>query len=104
MTIGPEPMTRTCLRSCRFGITSSPLLLSRERACQRATRRLLRPFFVRSAQDATPSLAALHHVDELIEQVVRVVRAGGRLGVVLHREGPPVHEPDALDHPVVGAR
>src|SRR5918997_2728682 len=38
---------------------------------------------------------------ELVEQVGGVVRAGARLRVVLHAEGPHGVGPDALDHPVV---
>ena len=39
----------------------------------------------------------------MVEQVVGVVRAGGGLRVVLHREGPAVDQPDSLHHTVVGA-
>ena len=44
-----------------------------------------------------------HQVDELVEQVFRVVRTGRGLGVVLHRERTPVNESDAFDDAVVGA-
>ena len=43
----------------------------------------------------------VHERGELVEQVHRVVRAGGRLGVVLHGEGGAVQQPQALDHAVV---
>ena len=44
-----------------------------------------------------------HQVHELVEEVLRVVRPGRRLGVVLHREGASVNEFDPFHHPVVGA-
>ncbi len=47
--------------------------------------------------------AGRHQVDELVEQVLRVVRAGGGLRVVLHRKRPSITESDALDDAVVGA-
>ena len=40
-------------------------------------------------------------VAEAVEEVVGVVRAGGRLGVVLHREGGDVEGAEALDDVVV---
>ena len=57
MTIGPEPITSTWLRSV-----------------------------------ATSALAFLpcHQVDELVEQVLRIVRAGRGLRVVLNRKCSPV--------------
>ncbi len=42
-----------------------------------------------------------HQVDEPVEQVGGVVRAGGSLGVVLHRERRQVQARQALDHVVV---
>ena len=99
MTIGPEPITSTWLRSVRRGI-SGPLGASVRNAGKYArvggTTRTL-------AQCWATSAPPLHQVDELVEQVVRVVRAGRGLRVVLHRERPPVNEFDALDDAVVGA-
>ena len=43
----------------------------------------------------------LNHLDEVVEQVVRVVRAGRRLGVVLDREDRLGRVPQPLDRPVV---
>src|SRR5580704_4836722 len=74
MTIGPEPMTRTEARSARRG--------------------MLPP--------GTPGhLGPLHQRAELVEQVVRVVRARRGLGMVLDSERWRVEQPDALDHAVV---
>ena len=42
-----------------------------------------------------------HHLDELLEQVVAVVRPRARLGVVLHREHGPALHAEALDRAVV---
>src|SRR5215472_7454621 len=65
MTIGPDPITSTDLRSSRLGI------------------------------------ATLHQGAELVEVVNRVVRAWGRLRVVLDAEGRVVQQPDPLDDAVV---
>src|SRR6478752_3595523 len=75
MTMGPEPMTRTLWMSSRLGI----VLLGR-------------------AGDGGE-----HEVSEAVEEVVGIVRAGGGLGVVLHREGGDVEGPQPLHHLVVEA-
>src|ERR1700744_3960141 len=46
-------------------------------------------------------MALLHQYGELVEEVHRVVRARGGLGVVLDGERGPVDQADALDHAVV---
>src|ERR1043165_2269386 len=66
MTIGPAPMTRMLLMSVRLGI------------------RLF------------AALALVDHVDEAIEQVMAVGRAGRGLGMVLDREGRLVGAAQAL--------
>lgn len=58
------------------------------------------PAYIRARSS---SLASLHQVDELVEQIFRIVRPGGGLGVVLHRKSPSINEFDAFDHAVVGA-
>src|SRR3954463_2456645 len=73
MMIGPEPMTRTLSMSSRRGIRRGPFCW------------------------AESSAAALHQVDERVEQRVGVVRTRRRLGVVLHREGRQVEQPQPLD-------
>ena len=60
--------------------------------------------WVESAVAAAAFLAAAMLVDEPVEQVGGVVRAGGGLGVVLHREGRDVQAGQALDDVVVEAR
>src|SRR3712207_5007132 len=76
MTIGPEPITSTELRSVRLGTSA-------------------------------PSRVTSHEVAEAVEEVRRVVRPRGRLGVVLHRERPEpavlVAQLETLDHVVVEA-
>src|SRR5690348_14910314 len=100
MTIGPEPITRTWLRSVRRG--TSALLSGREGA-QMCT--VLRRVGVqtRTFAGGTASSMGRHQVYELVEQVLRVVRTGRGLWMVLHRKGPPVNEFDPFHHSVVGA-
>ena len=56
----------------------------------------------RASASALPSLVPLaHQVGEAVEEVAGVVRAGRRLGVVLHREGRDVEAAQPLDDAVV---
>src|SRR5437879_10894694 len=65
MTIGPEPIISILLMSLRFGIISGGALS--------ATR--------------TPWLSKfLHQIGELREQIVRIVRTGRSLRMILHAE------------------
>src|ERR1700749_3815050 len=96
MTIGPEPITRTWLRSVRRGTSAS--LSWRERAQMYSYYGVSLCKWGRSR-----SLRACHQVDEAIEEELAIVRAGGALRVVLHRECAPVNEFDALHPTVVGA-
>src|SRR5689334_16960551 len=50
---------------------------------------------------ARASSGRIHEGTELVEQVYRVVRAGGGFGMVLDAEGGAVEQPDALDYAVV---
>ena len=61
------------------------------------------PFGECGIRTATQLAHPRHQVHELVEEVLRVVRPGRRLGMVLHREGASVNEFDPFDHPVVGA-
>src|SRR5687767_9809727 len=76
MTMGPEPRTRTRFRSVRLGI---------DHGQPRRTRRS--PF--------------LHGFEELLEEIVGVVRSGGGFGVVLHGEDRLIRMPESLDRAVV---
>src|SRR5438045_6683745 len=80
MTIGPDPMTRMCWMSVRFGITSRP------------------PAVPRCA-----SSFAFQECGEAVEQVRAIVRAGCGFGVVLHAERAHVARAQPLDHVVVQA-
>src|SRR5262249_30688571 len=71
MTTGPGPMTSTDLRSSRLGTAG------------------------------TPPPGPLHQGAERVELPGRVVRAGGRLRVVLHAERGHVKQPQSLHHAVV---
>src|SRR5882757_6707296 len=96
MTMGPEPITSTCCRSVRRG-TSAPFPW-------REGPQMYTVYGVSLYKHGrSRSWATAHQVDELVEEVFRVVRTGGGLRVVLHRKRAPVTEFDALDHPVVGA-
>src|ERR1044071_7666586 len=79
MTIGPEPMTRTERIDGSRGMLTAPSPSSRL-----APRR--------------------HHLDEVAEEVVAVVRARARLGVVLHGDDGQVTMAEAFDRPVVEVR
>src|SRR6476620_1126058 len=118
MTIGPEPITSTWFTSLRRGISASPSQAvgphrvgpraSWGRPCLHATRRgnlykSGRPRLPCGPTREKALLLSCHQVDELVEQVVRVVWAGSGLRMVLHRKGSPINEFDALDDPVVGA-
>src|SRR6476660_9730388 len=118
MTIGPEPITSTWLRSLRRGISAFPSQAggphrvgpraSWGRPCLHATRRgnlykSGRPRLPCGPTREKASLLPRHQIDELVEQVIRVVWAGSGLWVVLHRKRSPVNEFDDLDDPVVGA-
>ena len=81
MTIGPEPMTRTELRSARLPITA--------------------PVRCSGPGPARPFTALLHQLAEPAEQPGRVVRAGRGLRVVLDAERGPLQQPQPLDHAVV---
>src|SRR3954469_23263188 len=94
MTIGPEPSTRMCWISVRFGISPGPPLLAPEQG-DTPQKGLLR------GQDR--SRGAFQEFHEAIEEVGRIVRAGRRLRVVLHAERLDVARPKALDHVVVEA-
>src|SRR3954471_17881660 len=97
MTIGPEPMTRTRLMSVRFGIE---IRRSRWRWVQNRPRRPAPFDELRTPSSAVARrrrpdggglgnrrLGSLFHlVEKLPEQIVRVVRARRRLGVILHAE------------------
>src|SRR6478609_4449988 len=102
MTIGPEPITNTWLRSVRRGITRTSGALCREPPCLYATRREYVYKSGRSPQE-TSVVFPCHQVDELVEQVFSVVWTRGRLRVVLHRKGAAVNEFDSLDDAVIGA-
>src|SRR6476469_1105141 len=102
MTIGPEPITNTWLRSVRRGITRASGARCRERPCLYATRREYVYKSGRSPQE-TSVVFPCHQVDELVEQVFSVVWTRGRLWVVLHRKGAAVNEFDSLDDAVIGA-
>src|SRR4051812_8871426 len=84
MTIGPEPITSTRLISVRLGIRY---------AITKAT--------TKGTKDAKVRLPLLHRLDELPEQVVRIVGAGRRFRMVLHREDRLRGMPETFDGPVV---
>src|SRR5699024_5043047 len=93
MTIGPEPMTRTWLMSSRRGMNVS-LSVGRCAAgcvvcCEKGA--------------GLGLLLLLQQVEEVVEQGVCVVRAGGGLWVILHREGASAGQRNALDDVVVEA-
>src|SRR6266568_3960506 len=121
MTIGPEPITRMCEMSVRFG-TTPPLPVSIRQSIRRhgptIFLRLVRhsargagrstgqrrgpTIFLRvvrhSARGAGRSSAfTLEQVDEAVEQVGGIVRAGRGLRVVLHAERADVPGPQPLD-------
>src|SRR6266516_5101639 len=87
-------MTRMRPMSVRLGISSPPRphaeLLDRGRALTR-----------RGSNNS--GRRGFEELDEAVEQVGRVVRAGRRLRVVLHAERPDVAGDQALDHVVVEA-
>src|SRR2546430_16864880 len=75
MTMGPEPMTRTWRRSSRLGMEQLHALLA----------------------------VRLDKLDEPVEEIVRVVRSGRRLRVVLHRERGYVQAAQPFHHAVAEA-
>ena len=77
MTIGPDPMTRTRWRSVRRGISRLRAQDKRLRAQGSGLRR--------TGVSRKPVTAPSTRRSRL-EQIIRVVRAGRRLRVVLHRE------------------
>src|SRR4051812_24164019 len=93
MTIGPEPITRMCEISVRLGISPDPPALQ-------ILLRLAGPVTARAGRSSSRSFEQL---DEAVEQVGRIVRAGRSLGVVLHAERLDVARPQALDDIVVEA-
>ena len=95
MTIGPEPMTRTALDVVALGHYLVSSVSNRSLLSRGLLGRLRRGF------EAVCPSGGDDHVPEAVEEVVGVVRAGGRLGVVLHREGRDVERPQALDDVVV---
>src|SRR6185437_8188359 len=119
MTIGPEPMTRMCLMSARFGIRPGPPLwiflrqvgpvtagAGRSRGPAHGTWIFLRqegPVTASAGRSSDRSLARLQQLDESIEQVRGVVPSGSRFRVVLDAERPCVQGFQALDHVVVQA-
>src|SRR5688572_4059537 len=122
--MGPEPMMSIFRTSVRFGIRTPPRCLFSlvhgvhgtrfghiaywRSVCSVVARKERRPS-VRPLHDgelARSELALLgvvHHLPELVEEMVRVPRAGAGLGVVLHREDGQGFVPDGLDDAVVGA-
>src|SRR5688572_26319596 len=58
---------------------------------------------VRRGTGLLPGAISTHQIQEAVEQVAGVVRAGRGLGVVLHRERRRVEEVEALDDVVVEA-
>src|SRR5437762_1751425 len=92
MTMGPEPMMRMRWRSSRRGTREASISTrSHGENGDLAEKSLETPRFLRalcvSALNRRRTLSTLlHQLRELVEEVVRVVRAGGRFGVVLHAE------------------
>src|SRR5438067_1019051 len=84
MMIGPEPMMRMRWRSSRRGITSTPSVVGL----------LARPF-------ARTLLSLPHELREVLEEVVRIVRAGSGFRMVLHAEDRMVAVAEALQRLIV---
>src|SRR5690242_2102741 len=103
MTIGPEPMTRMCAMSVRFGIRLLPTVTF----LGSALAPLLGPPLgvpPLAGEALRCSLAvAFEQLNEPIEEIRRVVRSGRGLRVVLHAERARVAGSQTLDHVVVKA-
>src|ERR1700675_5103997 len=97
----PEGSRRGVLSVARSRSPGSPNSLASPPASPRTARAGCRgtPYLRRWA--LLIALAAAHQVDEAVEQVVRIVRAGGGLRVVLHREDRQLPVSHALRGPVV---
>src|SRR3954471_19687912 len=80
MTIGPEPITRTRFRSVLRGISLWRWAFGNGTTGERVTAVRLSPIAYRL------SPLFLDQLDEVVEQIVGIVRSRRRLGVVLHRE------------------
>src|SRR5688572_10937390 len=85
MTIGPDPMTSTRLRSVRRGISYKRSFVTFD---------LFEPSWL-------PNSPLLHGFEKLTEQVIGVVRARRRLGMILHRKNRLVRVAETFDGAVV---
>src|ERR1700722_2785675 len=91
MTIGPDPMIRIFLMSFRFGISLLKFSTVRARLqpCREATLRAASApdLAVECSSARTPWLRELlHQIRELRKKIVRIVRPGRRLRMILHAE------------------
>src|ERR1017187_4580035 len=124
MTMGPEPMIRMRWRSLRLGIGLGTLReklkgpqagQAGESACpttgrgsvglDRQVGGVALEHWSRPLPDGHGSVGSgsvgFHEGDEIVEEVVRIVRAGGGLGVILHAEDRMTAMPEAFERLVV---
>src|SRR4051794_19639454 len=107
MTMGPEPMMRMRWRSSRRG-TSGPPISTRSNGGHRddaektmETLRFLCVLRVSALNRRLTLSILLHQLRELVEEVVRVMRAGGGFGVVLHAEDRVIAVAEAFERLVI---
>src|SRR5579862_6553603 len=102
MTIGPEPMMSIFLMSVRLGMTSRAYLLA---ISVKGTLPVPLTPIPKASATGYPAAAKrrrklvfLHHLREAVEQVMRIMRPGRSLGMVLHAE----QRQRAMAHAFVG--
>src|SRR3954466_4141320 len=107
MTIAPEPITSTRLISVRLGIryavTKETTTFTTETTITTKKSHFTRRVRRRSHRVVVVSLLSplLHRLEELAEQVVRIMGTGRCFRMVLHREDRLGGMPETFDGPVV---